>query len=210
MLGLFPNTWMLLLMYGINTALTAILLVCLWFIYIKMGVPGWKGIVPFYNIWTAVKTLKKPFYWFWIILGATVALCWSGIFIAGAVVLAIQGIVPDVSETMVIGASILATLSFLAGLIFSILLAHALSRSFGHGAGFTVGQVLLPFVFYPILAFGESEFIVPEEKKARPEIAAEGERMAEEEIRAESSTGSVEKDEFFPVETPEMLSENEE
>ena len=42
--------------------------------------------------------------------------------------------------------------------IISILLAVGISRNFGKGGGFAVGLFLLPFVFYPILAFGAAQY----------------------------------------------------
>ncbi len=33
-----------------------------------------------------------------------------------------------------------------------------ISRRFGHGIGFAIGLLFLPFVFYPILAFGKSTY----------------------------------------------------
>ena len=33
------------------------------------------------------------------------------------------------------------------------------SKSYGKEEGFTVGLVLLPFVFYPILGYGSSQYI---------------------------------------------------
>jgi hypothetical protein len=38
---------------------------------------------------------------------------------------------------------------------------HLLSRSFGKGVGFTLGLLFLPYVFYPILAFGDSTYEGP-------------------------------------------------
>ena len=35
---------------------------------------------------------------------------------------------------------------------------HGISKSFGHGTGFTVGLVLLPFIFQLVLGFGSSEY----------------------------------------------------
>lgn len=45
------------------------------------------------------------------------------------------------------------------GFIWSIWQVNLLSKRFGHDEGFTVGLILLPFIFYPILAFGESKYI---------------------------------------------------
>ncbi len=44
-------------------------------------------------------------------------------------------------------------------IIFFIIVAHRLSLSFGKDAGFTIGLVLLGFVFYPILGFGDARYL---------------------------------------------------
>lgn len=44
------------------------------------------------------------------------------------------------------------------GMIWSIWATNLLVKKFGKDEGFTVGCVLLPFVFYPILAFGDAKF----------------------------------------------------
>jgi hypothetical protein len=38
---------------------------------------------------------------------------------------------------------------------------HNLSKVFGHGAGFTVGLLFLSPIFFPILAFGSSQYTAP-------------------------------------------------
>ncbi len=40
-----------------------------------------------------------------------------------------------------------------------IMINLALSGSFGKGTGFGVGLTLLPFVFAPLLAFGDAEYV---------------------------------------------------
>lgn len=45
--------------------------------------------------------------------------------------------------------------------IILIIVHHKLSLSFGKGAGFTVGLLLLGFVFFPILAFGDAKYVGP-------------------------------------------------
>lgn len=47
------------------------------------------------------------------------------------------------------------------GWIWAIIAMHGLSRSFGHGGWFTVGLIFLPFIFFPILAFGSSRYSGP-------------------------------------------------
>jgi hypothetical protein len=43
-------------------------------------------------------------------------------------------------------------------LVVMIFVSIGVAKNFGQGAGFTVGLVLLPIVFYPILAFGDYQW----------------------------------------------------
>ncbi|MEZ4210322.1 MAG: DUF5684 domain-containing protein [Patescibacteria group bacterium] len=49
----------------------------------------------------------------------------------------------------------------IVGLVYGIMASHQISKAFGKGTGFTVGLVLLPFVFYPILAFSSDKYQKP-------------------------------------------------
>ena len=46
-------------------------------------------------------------------------------------------------------------------IIFGIWVINLLSKSFGKNEGFTIGLLLLPFIFYPILGFGKAEYAGP-------------------------------------------------
>jgi len=46
-------------------------------------------------------------------------------------------------------------------IIVSIIVAIELANRFGQGGGFAVGLILLPFIFYPILGFGQSRYTPP-------------------------------------------------
>lgn len=46
-------------------------------------------------------------------------------------------------------------------IVFVIWLYNILSKSFGHDEGFTVGLLLLGFIFWPILGFGKSKYQGP-------------------------------------------------
>lgn len=50
----------------------------------------------------------------------------------------------------------------LAQFIVMIILYVKLSQAFGYGAGFAVGLIFLPIIFFPILAFGNSRYIGPQ------------------------------------------------
>lgn len=49
----------------------------------------------------------------------------------------------------------------IANIIFGIWTLNLLSKSFGKSSGFTVGLIFLPFIFYPILGFGNAEYKGP-------------------------------------------------
>lgn len=46
-------------------------------------------------------------------------------------------------------------------IVFSILIPIELAKCFGQGAGFAVGLILLPMIFYPILGFGGARYLGP-------------------------------------------------
>jgi hypothetical protein len=46
-------------------------------------------------------------------------------------------------------------------IIVAVIVEHNLSLSFGKGAGFTVGLILFPFVFFAILAFSDAVYLGP-------------------------------------------------
>ena len=49
----------------------------------------------------------------------------------------------------------------IVGFLVAAFLCYKLSESFNQGIGFTIGLVLLPFVFYPLLGFGDSQYSAP-------------------------------------------------
>ena len=46
-------------------------------------------------------------------------------------------------------------------IVFGVWMTNLLSKSFGKDEAFTVGLILLGFVFYPILGFGDAKYIGP-------------------------------------------------
>ncbi len=142
--------------FGILLLYMALIWVSMWKIYVKMGVPGWKAIVPYYNLWVMIDCLRKPKNWFWIILlsGLIYILGYGFLFLW----VIISGDTPDSPE--ILWPIILLVLACaIVLLVYSIKLIHALSKAFGFDAGYTLGLILLPIIFYPILAFGDSRFL---------------------------------------------------
>jgi len=52
-------------------------------------------------------------------------------------------------------------------IIFLIWVINLLSLSFGKEVGFTIGMLLLPFIFIPVLGFGSAEYKGPAAKEAQ-------------------------------------------
>ena len=46
-------------------------------------------------------------------------------------------------------------------IVFLIWTLNLFSKSFGKSEGFTIGMIFLPFIFYPLLAFGDSVYVGP-------------------------------------------------
>lgn len=51
----------------------------------------------------------------------------------------------------------------IVNIVIGFYVIHLLSKSFGHDIGFTLGLIFLSFIFYPILGFGNSKYIGPQE-----------------------------------------------
>ena len=49
----------------------------------------------------------------------------------------------------------------LVNIIVIIIIYVALAKAFGKGVGFALGLIILPFIFYPILGFGDATYTKP-------------------------------------------------
>jgi len=49
----------------------------------------------------------------------------------------------------------------IVNIVFAIWMTNLLSKSFGKSEGFTIGLLLLPFIFYPILGLGDAKYNGP-------------------------------------------------
>ena len=56
----------------------------------------------------------------------------------------------------------------LVSLVIAIILCIDLAKSFGKGAGFGIGLLLLGFIFFPILGFGSARYVGPSAGGATP------------------------------------------
>ena len=140
---------------GIIVAMGAAMFVCAliwyvlqviarWKVFTKAGEAGWKAIIPVYNEYVMYKISWQTMY-FWIVFG---------LLILYSIFSGIAASAQNVSTFMYI----LAFIAAVAACVIEIIQLHKLSKAFGHGAGFTVGLVLLNPIFMLILGFGSSEY----------------------------------------------------
>jgi len=96
------------------------------------GEPTWAAFVPLYRFIIILRVAGRPRNWGWFLL----------LYVA-------YFILP------------LGVIASIALLVVGIFVLNDISKSFGHGPGFTVGLVLLPFVFWLILWLGPSQYRGP-------------------------------------------------
>ena len=143
----------------ISLATTALVYVSRWFIFQKLGLQGWEGIVPYYSDYKLYKTVwkTKPF---WAIVIA------SGVYVVTVIISTILLIVfyvfdPYDSAAYVFVFAALFVLLTIAlvtiAIVISVKMSFRLARAFGKGTGFALGLAFLSVIFYPILAFGNSQ-----------------------------------------------------
>ena len=114
-------------------AIYVVTVVGLWIGCVKAGRPGWAAIIPIYNWWVWVEMIGRPRWWFWALV-ASVLLSW----------ISIVGII----------LGILMFVLYLMGCL-------DMAKAFGRGAGTGIGLWLVPFVFAPILGFGDAQYLEP-------------------------------------------------
>lgn len=111
-----------------------------WKIFKKAGQRGWAAIIPVYNTYVM----------------SQIAFGNSSYFIA-SIILAIVSITAQFAEI-----SILTVLTMIAAIILAIFYYIRLCKVFGKSGGFAVALIFFPFIFLPVLAFGNFEYIGPE------------------------------------------------
>lgn len=172
---------------------TAAQYVGMWFTFKKMGMPGWKGIIPFYNYYILFKEHSSVRdFWKWIIFqaGAMIA-AGVGYFVIffGAMASAGGAAYYDYSDNgyaaggIAVGGviAVICGIALMCGAVALIVLCcvvqfkmyAGLAAAFRLGKGWAWGLLFVPFVFFPILGFG-NQFVYygrqPEPVQEQPEV----------------------------------------
>ena len=148
-------------------AITALELLGLWKIFVKMGEPGWKGIIPYYNMYVLfqkVWNVKK--FWTYIISMCTAIIPYIiGIILTviGAVFMAERNLSLRAGALVMLIIGVVFMLAAIGAVIFSLVVAFGaykrLAHSFGKSTGFAWGLLLLSPIFLMILGFDKSQYV---------------------------------------------------
>jgi len=103
--------------------------------------------VPVYNGIVFLDVAGKPWWWILIFLVPLV------IMLLGFLLGIILG-----SFTVILIFYALGGLASLGSLAFAIIATLSFAKNFGKGGGYACGLIFLPFVFYPLLGFGDAEY----------------------------------------------------
>jgi len=59
-------------------------------------------------------------------------------------------------------------------IVFAVWATNLFAKSFGKTEGYTIGMLLLPFIFYPMLAFGNNPYLGPSAAEAKNGFGPDG------------------------------------
>lgn len=143
---------------------TVLVSISRWHIFKKLGLPGWKGIIPIYGDYKLFKSRWRTMP-FWVMVFSTI-MYYAGTFLTSF--LMSKSLSGDITFTTVeeiksffipyIAAyGLLAVAYLIVTLVITLNLNYQLAKSFGDGIGFALGLTILPIVFYPLLAFEKKQ-----------------------------------------------------
>ena len=115
-------------------------IISMWKIFKKAGQAGWKSLIPIYGDYVLCKIIGISFWLYYLIFPAIIG--------------AIAGIVS--AETGKEYDNIVIAVYVMLVEIYS---SFKLAKAYGKGFVFTLGLILLPGLFYPILGFGSSKYV---------------------------------------------------
>lgn len=134
---------------GVFFLLGIILLVSQWVINTKAGQPGWAVLIPWYSTFVQLRIIRRPAAWGWILVLTSTAQFFLSLY--EQFILSGEMKQPEWVFVVSILFSIILT-------VYGVRMTHGYSRVFGKTTWFTLGLIFMPYVFYPILAFGNASY----------------------------------------------------
>lgn len=129
-----------------------------WMVFVKAGEKGWKALIPFYNLYILFKISGLSGWWFGVLFIPL------SVVILGAWVVEIPTNVLVNQEALPFRITLLFNLFFASlqviFIVFSVM-TYRVAQSFQKGLPFTLGLSLLGFIFWPVLGFGDAQYVEP-------------------------------------------------
>lgn len=107
-----------------------------WKLYVKAGQPGWKAIIPFYNLYTLVEMVGLNWYWFLIAIAPTIT---TGLTIG--------------SHTLI---GPIGTLGSVASILANVAICYNMSKKVHKDTGFVVLAVIFSSILFPVLGYSKN------------------------------------------------------
>lgn len=126
-----------------------------WKIFTKAGEKGWKSIIPIYADYVQWRIGWKRTGLFWIMLVLVLGGCVIG-YATGAIVTNASGNMAFTGGGGIGG--IIGIILMIAGGVLELVSVYKLFVSFGHGGGFLVGYIFVPYIMLMVLGFGSSQY----------------------------------------------------
>lgn len=139
----------------------------MWKVFQKAGESGWKALIPFYNIYIMFRISGHSGWWLAALFLPLFAI------IAGAFTVdAPEMFSPAAGGLSGFGLFVnLFAATIQISVLVSAVMLYDVSRSFGKSLAFTIGLGILPFVFWPMLGFGDASYRGP---VAHPKMVGKG------------------------------------
>lgn len=142
----------------ISLAITVFVIVCMWMIFEKLGIEGWKCLIPFYNAYVLFKRIYSTPAFFVSLVASVVMIC-STIALATTAFAGLAGLLDifgtfrEITVGSVLIPVILIFIAAIVLLVLEVMLNIKLSQVFGKSGAYAVGLIFLTPIFLGILAF---------------------------------------------------------
>ena len=121
-----------------------------WKLFVKAGEPGWKSIIPVYNLYIAFKIVGIMPWWPVILFVAS--------FIIGLIFPSSIDANGNYVANQNAAAGVLSICVGVITLILDIYYCFKLSKAFGKGAGTAIAAIFFPNIVAIVLGFGKSKY----------------------------------------------------
>lgn len=140
----------------ISLAVAVLTLVAMWKVFTKAGEPGWKCLIPVYNIYMLFQIAHNDGF-----VKLIVSYVLMSVVSIAAVGLMINGIAASSMGSLIAGV-ILLIIAVVAIMIWALVIQYKmyadLAEAFGHERVFAWGLLFLPPIFFCILGFDTSTY----------------------------------------------------